>query len=125
MEKATAAGVPVLNVNDAVIPSAAHYVGNVQKGNGVNVANWFIWALEIITHSADQPGGVSFTPGFFTQWDRNDLPPSLSTGTRGPGPASRPELSSWLGEYPCTAMAVILPLGGWGALRLGRRRRRA
>ncbi len=36
------AGIPVLNVNDAVIPSAAHYVGNAQKGNGVNVANWFI-----------------------------------------------------------------------------------
>lgn len=42
VEKAKAAGVPVLNVNDAVIPSAEHYVGNVQKGNGVNVANWFI-----------------------------------------------------------------------------------
>ena len=32
----------MLNVNDAVIPSAERYVGNVQKGNGVNVANWFI-----------------------------------------------------------------------------------
>jgi ribose transport system substrate-binding protein len=42
VEKAKAAGIPVLNVNDAVIPSAEHYVGNVQKGNGVNVANWFI-----------------------------------------------------------------------------------
>ncbi len=42
VEAATAAGVPVLNVNDAVIPSATNYVGNVQKGNGVNVANWFI-----------------------------------------------------------------------------------
>lgn len=42
LEKAKAAGIPVLNVNDAVIPTAEHYVGNVQKGNGVNVANWFI-----------------------------------------------------------------------------------
>jgi ribose transport system substrate-binding protein len=42
VEKARTAGIPVLNVNDAVIPSAEHYVGNVQKGNGVNVANWFI-----------------------------------------------------------------------------------
>jgi ribose transport system substrate-binding protein len=40
--EAAAAGVPVLNVNDAVIPSAKNYVGNVQKGNGVNVAQWFI-----------------------------------------------------------------------------------
>ncbi|MGQ0564643.1 MAG: sugar ABC transporter substrate-binding protein [Gemmobacter sp.] len=42
VEAAKAAGVPILNVNDAVIPSAEHYVGNVQKGNGVNVANWFV-----------------------------------------------------------------------------------
>jgi ribose transport system substrate-binding protein len=42
LESATAAGIPVVNVNDAVIPSVAHYVGNVQKDNGVRVAQWFI-----------------------------------------------------------------------------------
>jgi ribose transport system substrate-binding protein len=42
LEQANAAGIPVLNVNDAVIPNAAHYVGNVQRDNGVRVANWFI-----------------------------------------------------------------------------------
>lgn len=42
VEAAKAAGVPVLNVNDAVIPSAEHYVGNVQRDNGVRVAQWFI-----------------------------------------------------------------------------------
>ncbi|OCX64535.1 ABC transporter substrate-binding protein [Thioclava sp. SK-1] len=42
LEKAAAAGVPVVNVNDAVIPTARHYVGNVQKDNGVRVAQWFI-----------------------------------------------------------------------------------
>lgn len=41
-EAASAAGVPVLNVNDAVIPSVANYVGNVQKDNGVRVAKWFV-----------------------------------------------------------------------------------
>lgn len=41
-EAAKAAGIPVLNVNDAVIPSVEHYVGNVQKDNGVRVAKWFI-----------------------------------------------------------------------------------
>lgn len=41
-ETAIAQGVPVLNVNDAVIPSVANYVGNVQKDNGVRVAQWFI-----------------------------------------------------------------------------------
>lgn len=42
VETAKAKGVAVINVNDAVMPDAAHYVGNVQKDNGVRVAQWFI-----------------------------------------------------------------------------------
>ena len=42
MAEAQDAGIPVVNVNDAVIPQAAHYVGNVQRDNGVRVAKWFI-----------------------------------------------------------------------------------
>lgn len=42
MEQAASAGIPVVNVNDAVIPSAEHYVGNVQRDNGVRAARWFI-----------------------------------------------------------------------------------
>lgn len=42
MEKAQADGIVVVNVNDAVIPSASHYVGNVQRDNGVRVARWFL-----------------------------------------------------------------------------------
>lgn len=40
--EAKSAGIPVVNVNDAVIPQAPHYVGNVQRDNGVRVAKWFI-----------------------------------------------------------------------------------
>lgn len=42
LEAAEAAGIPVLNVNDAVIPTAQNYVGNVQRDNGARVAQWFI-----------------------------------------------------------------------------------
>ncbi len=42
VEAAKAAGIPVVNVNDAVISTAEHYVGNVQRDNGVRVAQWFI-----------------------------------------------------------------------------------
>ncbi|MDE1996355.1 MAG: substrate-binding domain-containing protein [Rhizobiaceae bacterium] len=42
MEEAKSAKIPVVNVNDAVIPQAEHYVGNVQRDNGVRVAKWFI-----------------------------------------------------------------------------------
>jgi ribose transport system substrate-binding protein len=42
MGEAKDAGIPVVNVNDAVIAQATHYVGNVQRDNGVRVAKWFI-----------------------------------------------------------------------------------
>lgn len=42
LESAEAQNIPVVNVNDAVIPGARHYVGNVQRDNGVRVAQWFI-----------------------------------------------------------------------------------
>ena len=42
VETADAEGVPVVNVNDAIIPSAEHYVGNVQRDNGVRVARRFL-----------------------------------------------------------------------------------
>lgn len=42
MEQAKEAEIPVVNVNDAVVPQAEHYVGNVQRDNGVRVAKWFI-----------------------------------------------------------------------------------
>jgi ribose transport system substrate-binding protein len=42
MAEAQEAGIPVVNVNDAVIAQATHYVGNVQRDNGVRVAKWFI-----------------------------------------------------------------------------------
>ena len=42
LDSAEAQGIPVINVNDAVIPSVRHYVGNVQRDNGVRVAKWFL-----------------------------------------------------------------------------------
>lgn len=42
LQTATSKQIPVVNVNDAVMPNAPHYVGNVQKDNGVRVARWFI-----------------------------------------------------------------------------------
>lgn len=40
--EAASANIPVINVNDAVIPAAEHYVGNVQRDNGIRVAKWFV-----------------------------------------------------------------------------------
>ena len=42
VDQAAELGIPVINVNDAVIATAQHYVGNVQRDNGVRAARWFI-----------------------------------------------------------------------------------
>jgi ribose transport system substrate-binding protein len=70
IEQAKAASVPVVNVNDAVIPQAEHYVGNVQRDNGVRVAKWFIenrtngGKVAIIEGQAGVYAAVQRTDGF-------------------------------------------------------------
>jgi ribose transport system substrate-binding protein len=48
IDEAAQAKLPVVDVDDAVVPSIAHFVGNVQRDNGVRAAKWFI---------AHHPGG--------------------------------------------------------------------
>ncbi len=70
LEQAKAAKVPVVNVNDAVIPTAEHYVGNVQRDNGVRVAQWFIehrpegGKVAIVEGQAGVYAAVQRTAGF-------------------------------------------------------------
>lgn len=70
MEQAKEAKIPVVNVNDAVIPSAEHYVGNVQRDNGVRVAKWFVenrpegGKVAIIEGQAGVYAAVQRTDGF-------------------------------------------------------------
>lgn len=70
LEQAAAAHVPVINVNDAVIPQVAHYVGVVQRDNGVHVANWFLknrpegGKVAIIEGQAGVYAAVQRTDGF-------------------------------------------------------------
>ncbi len=72
MEEAKAAKIPVVDVNDAVIPTAEHYVGNVQRDNGVRVARWFIQnrpnggKVAIIEGQAGVYAAVQRTDGFKT-----------------------------------------------------------
>ena len=69
VEEAEKAGVPVINVNDAVIPMARNYIGNVQKDNGVRAARWFIanrkgGKLSVIEGMAGVYAAVQRTSGF-------------------------------------------------------------
>ena len=70
IEQAKSAKIPVVNVNDAVIPQAEHYVGNVQRDNGVRVAQWFIknrpqgGKVAIVEGQAGVYAAVQRTDGF-------------------------------------------------------------
>lgn len=68
--EAAKANVPVINVNDAVIPQSEHYIGNVQRDNGVRAARWFIQhnpaggKIAVIEGMAGVYAAVQRTDGF-------------------------------------------------------------
>ncbi|HYC23180.1 MAG TPA: molybdopterin-dependent oxidoreductase, partial [Candidatus Bathyarchaeia archaeon] len=75
------------------------------------VACWLRWVLLILTGSLDRPGGMRCNRGLlFGTRGRADGPPA------GPGPASRPELRHWAGQFPCVAMADEIEAGNLRAL---------
>ena len=89
---------------------------------GANVTQWLAWVLMILTGSMNRPGGVWFHPGFAHQFETFELPVSPPDGGLfGPGPPTRPESQSFLGEWPCAVLAdeiragnirAVLNLGG-------------
>ena len=72
IDEAVQARIPVVNVDDAVVSSIAHFVGNVQRENGVRAANWFIQhepkggKVAIIEGQAGVFAAVQRTAGFRT-----------------------------------------------------------
>lgn len=74
------------------------------------VAEWLRWVLLIVTGSADRAGGMRCNQGWLFPLEGRPWP-RASTGSVAPelptepGPATRPELPRWLGQYPCVALA--------------------
>lgn len=102
-ETAKIKGIPVVNVNDAVMPNAAYYVGNVQKDNGVRVANWFI-------KHKPQGGKVAVIegqPGVYAAAQRTKgFKETLEANGKFPIVASVP--ANWSRENAYNAAATIL-----------------
>lgn len=120
------ADVPASDLADLLAAIRTHLaVGGrlaVETGTGVtmsstaNVAQWFAWALSIITDSMNQRGGTWFHPGFAIPLDGFELPVSPPEGSFGPGPASRPGVRSFIGEWPCAVLADEIEAGNIRAL---------
>ena len=99
----------------AAVRRAGHVA--IETGTGVtmaasaNVTQWLAAALMIVTGSMNRPGGVWFHPGFTQQLEAFELPVSPPDGSFGPGPSSRPETHSFLGEWPCAVLADEIRAG--------------
>jgi len=92
---------------------AIHCGTGISMGRNANVTTFMMWALHAVTGSLDKRGGAYFNPGFVRNLDEAGWQPIDSTG---PGPRSRPDLPSRLGEYPCAALADEIEAGNLRAL---------
>jgi anaerobic selenocysteine-containing dehydrogenase len=87
----------------------------VETGTGAtmpatgNLTQWFAWVLMILTDSMNRPGGVWFHPGFLKR--RDETPLAIVDQPFSPGPKSRPELRSFVGDWPCAALPDEIEAG--------------
>lgn len=101
-------------------PVSIHTGTGVTMAPGANVAAWLAWVVPIITGAMNRPGGMWFHPGFANQLESLDLPVAPPDALFGPGPPSRPETQSFLGEWPCAAIPDEIRAGNMKAfLNLG------
>lgn len=81
-----------------------------------NATEWLTRALQVVTDSFEQPGGLWFNPGFSRGMDQRVLRASAPELEHLPGPASRPELAPRYGELACAALAGEIEAGNVRAL---------
>jgi ribose transport system substrate-binding protein len=103
LQSANSKKIPVVNVNDATMPNARYYVGNVQKDNGVRVAKWFI--------QHDPQGGkvavIEGQPGVYAAGQRTSgFKEALSASGKFTIVASVP--ANWSREQAYNAASTIL-----------------
>jgi anaerobic selenocysteine-containing dehydrogenase len=101
---------------------AAGHIG-IHTGTGVtmgaevgNVTMWLTWALLIITGSMNRPGGMWFHPGFNRKLDEIEVHPAAPDSLFGPGPRSRPDAPTFLGDWPCATLPDEIREGNIRAL---------
>ena len=88
--------------------------GVTMSRDGV-VAEWLRWVLLIVTGSVDREGGMRCNQGWLfpldeRAWPQHDADDAAPVPAE-PGPASRPELRRWLGQFPCVALADEIERG--------------
>ncbi len=85
--------------------------GTTMSADGILV-EWLRWVLLILTGSLDRPGGMRFQHGPLGRL----RPPRASVGEPPPGPLSRPDLVSVIGQQPAVALVDEIEAGNLRAL---------
>jgi anaerobic selenocysteine-containing dehydrogenase len=112
-----AAGVDVRPLLEAVRAAPGRLA--VMCGTGLTMsrdgvlAEWLRWVLLALSGSLDVPTGMRFNRGLVMRLARNMAP------VPKPGPPSRPELRSVIGQYPCVAMVDEIEAGRLRSLVVG------
>jgi anaerobic selenocysteine-containing dehydrogenase len=106
---------------DALVDALRHAKRfSIVTGTGTTMAaagaltEWLAWSAQIVTGSFEADGGSWFNPGAISRADR--VTNKRTALGRGAGPASRPDLASLFGEYPCAALADEIESGNVRAL---------
>ena len=108
-------------LRDLVAAVRRHGKVSIQTGTGTtmspvaNLTEWLVWVVHILTGSYDTEGGMWFHPGFIRQLHTR-LRPNTAMPSATPGPRSRPEVSLWSDEFPCSTMLDEIEAGNLRAL---------
>lgn len=108
-------------LHDLVAAIRRHGKVSIQTGTGTtmspvaNLTEWLVWVVHILTGSYDVPGGMWFHSGFIRQLHTR-LRPNATIPAPTPGPRSRPEVSLWSDEFPCSTMLDEIEAGNLRAL---------
>jgi anaerobic selenocysteine-containing dehydrogenase len=86
----------------------------VTMSRGGNVAEWLVWALLTLTDSFDRSGGMWFNPGYLARLEERDSLPGV--GPSRPGPATLPEVTPLMGEWPAAVVPAEIEAGNLRAL---------
>lgn len=86
--------------------------GLTMSRDGV-LAEWLRWVLLALTGSLDVETGMRFNRGMVMRLARSMQPVAK------PGPPTRPELRSVIGQYPCVAMVDEIEAGNLRSLVIG------
>ncbi len=85
--------------------------GTTMSRDGILV-EWLRWVLLILTGSLDRPGGMRFQHGPLGRL----RPPRAGGADPPPGPSSRPDLASVVGQQPAVALVDEIEAGNLRAL---------